>query len=286
MESRAQFTTREIDIRKFDAPIGAEILDVDLDEVDDDLFRSINDALLKHQVLVFRDQSFSEAGQLAISNRWGQIRSHVMKRGTPSERPELLVLTNLDAQGKPKGTHPDPGSAPWHTDGSWTTRPSIISMLYALEIPPTGGDTLFADMYGAYESLALEMKTRIAHLKAFHDLDYARILGGAREHLSDEQLKAAPAVEHPIVQKHPETGRPVIYLGEYGRDILGLQEDEGRALIRDINSHATQDQFVFRHRWRHHDVVVWDNRCTLHRVTDFDFANDRRIMRRSTVTSP
>ena len=285
MESRAD-PGRNPNIRKFDAAIGAEISGIDLGQVDAALFAVIHDALLAHQVLVFRDQIFSEAGQLAISSRWGEIRNHMIRRGTRSERPELLVLTNLGPDGKPKGEHPDPGSAIWHTDGSWTKRPSIISMLYALEIPPSGGDTLFADMYGAYERLPSSLKREIEGRRAFHDLDFARMLGGAREHLSEEQRKSAPPVDHPIVQKHPETGRPVIYLGEYGTHIAGLPEEEGMALVREINALATDESLVFRHRWKHHDVVVWDNRCVLHRVTEFDWSRERRMMRRSTVMAP
>jgi taurine dioxygenase len=285
MEAKTNPGLRPIEIRQFDAPLGAEVLGVDLEKVDDALFAAIHAALLEHQVLVFRGQNLSEDGQLSLSRCWGKIRSHMLKRGTKLERPELLVLTNLDAEGRPKGEHPDPGSAIWHTDGSWTKQPSVISMLYALEIPKSGGDTLFADMYGAYERLPAATKSRIERLSALHDLDYARRLGGALQPMTEEQRKAAPPVEHPIVARHPETNRPVIYLGEYGTHIAGLPHEEGLALIREINAHATGGAHIFRHHWKLHDVVIWDNRCVLHRVTDFDWTNDRRAMRRSTVTA-
>jgi taurine dioxygenase len=266
------------------AVMGAEIRGVDLAApLDDATFAAIRRAFLDHLVLVFRDQAIDEAQHVAFSRRFGTLQEHVLSQYVAAHDPGIIFLTNLDADGRPKGEHPDPGSMVWHTDGSWSAGRTLLTTLYGMELPRAGGDTLFANMYAAHDGLDRAMQARIAGLRAVHDLDYSRRLSGAKVQMTEEQRRAAPPVEHPILRVHPETGRKAIYLGEHASHVAGMPLAEGRALIAAINAHATQAAYVYRHRWSRHDLVMWDNRCVLHSATDFDWLNDRRVMRRTTV---
>jgi taurine dioxygenase len=246
-------------------------------------FSRIRDALLEHQLLVFRDAQVTEEQHVAFSRPFGELQVHVLSQYVSRGNSNLFVLTNLDEHGRPKGEHPDPGSAIWHTDGSWSRRRGVVTTLYGLRLPAAGGDTLFANMYAAYDALPPEMRQRLEGMRAVHDLDYSRRRTGAKQQMSEEQRRAAPPVEHPVIRIHPETGRKAIYLGEHASHIAGMPVEAGRALIEQINAHATHPRFVYRHRWRLHDFLLWDNRCLLHCATDFDWINDVRLMRRTTV---
>ena len=208
---------------------------------------------------------------------------HVLDQYHHSGRPELLWITNLDADGRPKGEHPDPGAAIWHSDGSWSRERGLVTMLHGLQLPARGGDTLYANLYAAYEGLAPDDKARLEDLVAVHDLDYSRRRTSARKQMTEEQKRAAPPVEWPIVRIHPETGRKCLYLGQHASHVKGMAVEEGRALIRRLNAHATQPKYVYRHAWRVHEFVMWDNRALLHSATEFDWSNDVRILRRTTT---
>jgi alpha-ketoglutarate-dependent taurine dioxygenase len=271
-------------VRPIDAVLGAEVLGVDLAQpLDDDLFAALYDAFLRHHLLVFRAQAFSDDQHVAFARRWGRIQRHVLNQYRHEGNPEILILTNLDASGKPKGEHPDPGSAIWHTDGSWAQERGLSTMLYAVAVPKAGGDTLFANMCAAYAGLSADMQARLEGLRAVHNLDYSRQLTGARAQMTEEQKRAAPPVEHDIVRVHPDTGRKCLYLGQHASHIAGLPVEEGRALIATLNAHCTQPQYTFTYRWSVGDAVIWDNRCLLHSATDFDWMTDVRIMRRTTT---
>jgi alpha-ketoglutarate-dependent taurine dioxygenase len=272
------------DLRPLGDGMGAEIRGLDLSKpVDDRLFAEIRMALLAHLVLVFRDQHFTEDAQVAFSRRLGELQVHVLDQYVADRNPAILFLTNLDQDGRPKGEHPDPGSVIWHTDGSWSARRPLVTMLYAMEIPKSGGDTLFANMYAAYDGLPVELKHRLEGMSAVHSLDYSRRLTGAKQQMTEAQKRAAPPVEHPIIRTHPETGRKTIYLGQHASHIAGMPVEEGRALVEQINIHATQVAYRWVQRWSRYDCVLWDNRCVLHCATDFDWLGDRRVMRRTTV---
>ena len=156
-------------------------------------------------------------------------------------------------------------------------------MLYGMVLPKSGGDTLFADMVTAYEGLSTVMKQRLEGLIAIHDLNFSRSQTGAKQQMTEEQKRAAPPVQHSVIRVHPDTGRKAIYLGQHASHIVGMPIDEGRALIREINAHATQPQYLYVHQWRLHDFVMWDNRQVMHKATDFDWINDVRTMRRTTT---
>ncbi len=273
-----------LEIEPLSDVLGAAISGVDLAlPVGEAAFAEIRRAFLRYGVIAFRDQDITEEQQVAFTKRFGEPQVHVLNQYHHASNPAIIILSNLDAQGKPKGEHPDPGSLIWHTDGSWVRQRPLATFLYGLVLPQSGGDTLFANMYAAYDGLAEPVKRRLEGLKAVHNLDYSRQLSRAKQQMTDEQKKLAPPVEHPIIRIHPETGRKAIYLGEHASHILGMPIDEGRALIREINAHATGPDYIYRHRWAPHDLLMWDNRCLLHAATDFDWMRDRRIMRRTTA---
>lgn len=266
--------------------LGAEILGVDLDVVDDELFEQIYTAFVRYKMVVFRDQNLSSAGQVAFARRFGTVQVHVLNQYHLTEFPELYFLSNLDADGNPSGEHPDPGTAYWHTDGSWTKRTTIATMIYSVEAPKVGGQTEFADMAAAYESFDPQEQVRLAQLSAIHNLDFSRKQRQGETPLTEEQKLQVPPVEHPVVRTHPDSGLRCLYLGDHAESIVGMDYDEGRALIEDLNKRSVRPELVYAHSWHPNELVVWDNRSVLHRAAPYDTAHERRVMRRATVLGP
>jgi taurine dioxygenase len=262
----------------------AEVVGVDLSsEVSDAAFGAIHDAFLQFQVLVFRNQELTPTRHVEFARRFGEVQTHVLNRYHHDEHPELFFLSNLDERGEPNGQHPDRGTLYWHTDGSWTKRTTKATLIYSVEVPRAGGETHFADMYRAYESLPEVTKQRIAGLQAVHNLDFSRTRRHGEDPLTEAQRQRAPAIDHPIVRTHPETARKCLFLGDHAERVVGFDYGEGRALIEELTALATRPLLVYRHEWRPRELIVWDNRCVLHRATSFDTARERRVMRRSTV---
>ena len=264
----------------------AEVRGVDLSQdVDHELFAEIHQAFLRYQVLLFRDQELAPGRHVECARRFGAVQKHVLSQYHHPEYPELFFLSNLDEHGQPRGEHPDRGTLHWHTDGSWTRRTAKATLIYSIEIPREGGETHFADMYRAYQSLPPGMKERLEGLRAIHNLDFSRRRRHGEDPLTDEQRRKTPPVDHPVVRTHPETGRKSLFLGDHAESIVGMDYDEGRALIEDMNRLATRQEFDYEHTWKPHELLVWDNRCTLHRATGFDTTREHRVMRRATVLS-
>jgi len=271
-------------IRALDAPLGAEVADIDLAApLSNDAVAILLDALFEYLVLVFPDQQLDDAQHVDFARHWGELQVHVLNQYRHGDRPEIYMVTNLDENGRSRGEHPDPGAAIWHSDGSWSAQRGLVTMLHAQRLPAKGGDTLFANMYAAYEGLSDADKALIEHLKAVHDLAHSRRQTVAREQLTDAQKIAAPPVEWPLVRTHPETGRKCLYLGQHASHIAGMSLGRGRILIQRLNEHATQPQYVYRHVWKPNQFVMWDNRAVLHSATDFDWINDVRVLRRTTT---
>jgi taurine dioxygenase len=263
----------------------AEVSGIDLSKpVNDDCFSHIHGAFLEHSILVFRNQTLSNEQHIAFSRRFGEIEIHTAKHWLLPEFPEILVLSN---RGE-KGTKPIVnGGAYWHSDITYKAKPPLGSLLYALEVPPEGGDTLFADMYAAYETLDGETKARIAPLKAIHRYgDRYQMMASEdkdRPPLSAEQLAEVPDVVHPIVRTHPETQRQALFVNEgFTIGIAGMPERAGKALLDELFRHSSQPAHVYRHRWKAGDLVMWDNRCTMHRATEYDLRY-ARAMHRTTI---
>ena len=200
-----------------------------------------------------------------------------------NQHPELYFLSNLDADGKPSGKHPDRGTMVWHTDGSWRRVTGQATMLYAEQIPSRGGGTQFADMYSAYEALAPEERARLGRMRAVHSLDFSRNRRHGEDPMTEAQRAAVPPVDHPIVRTHPETGRKCIFLGDHAESIVGMGYDEGRDFIEALNQRVVGLARRYEHRWRPRDFMVWDNRCLMHKAEGYDTALEPRVVRRCTV---
>ncbi|HSS06863.1 MAG TPA: TauD/TfdA family dioxygenase [Rhodanobacteraceae bacterium] len=271
-------------VRKLTPKLGAELSGIRLaDHMPDKLFRAIYDAFLRYQVLLFPAQDVPPGRQVAFARNFGEVQIHVMSQYHADGHPELYRLSNLDEHGNPNGKHPDKGTLAWHTDGSWQRVTGQATIIYGEVMPETGGETHFCDMYGAYERLSSTWKARIANLRAVHNLDFSRTRRHGEDLMTEEQKRAKPPVDHPIVRTHPETGRRCIYLGDHAEYIVGMPYDEGRALIEELNAMAVHGDLTYEHHWTAGELLVWDNRCVMHRATPYDPATQRRVIRRCTV---
>jgi alpha-ketoglutarate-dependent taurine dioxygenase len=232
--------------------------------------QQIGSAFLADHVVVFPDQALSREQQFAFAAEFGEVEAHGGHRGETKRYATAHVMTNLGADGKPTIRLSPAANYHWHTDKPYHPAPPMLTMLYAVEVPPYGGDTEFANMAQAYAALPPPLRCRIDGLRVAFAPAFAPAGGGA--------------VDHPLVRTHPETGRKSLYLGNHATHIVGLPEAEGRALLAELLAHATERRFVYTHRWRRGDLVMWDNRCLLHRVVaDDGLANYPRIMHRSVV---
>jgi len=264
--------------------LGAEVSGLELSlELDDAKFRALYQAFLRYQVLLFPPQELPPGNQVAFARRFGEVQVHVMNQYHADDYPELYRLSNLDRNGNPSGHHPDRGTLAWHTDGSWQRVTGQATIIYGEVMPKSGGETHFCDMYGAYERLSPSWKKRIVGLRAVHNLDFSRNRRHGEDPLTAAQRLAKPPVDHPIVRTHPETGRKCLFLGDHAEYIQGMPYDEGRALIEELNAHAVHADLTYKHRWMARELLVWDNRCVMHRATAYDAANEGRVIRRCTV---
>lgn len=256
--------------RRFEAPLGAEMAGLDLSRpIGEETFARVRRAFLDSDgVLVIRGQRISPADQIAFSRRFGPLMIHVLRQYLLPGHPEILIVSNVVENGRPVGLG-DAGRY-WHSDLSYAAEPSLASLLYALELPEGEGDTSFANMYAAYEALPAQLKQRLAGLRAVHSYrnSYDRLTqrGSAfRPPLSETQQAEVSEVEHPVVRTHPETGRKALFVNEgFTTRVLGLPETESETLLKQLFAHATQARFIYRHRWRTGDLVMWDNRCAIH----------------------
>lgn len=261
-------------IQRTSCSIGAVVTGLDLRHpIADGDMEALKDAFWRYSVLIFPEQDLAEATLVAFSSRWGELEKHVLDQWLLNEWPQVYILGNVPRQeGKPVGG--DKVARVWHTDLSFTSKPAMATLLYAVEVPERDGNTEFADMHAAYEALPSALKEPLDGRMAVHDL--------RRTHsLTEEQDRAAPAVEHPVFRTHPVTGKKAIYLGAHVTHIAG-RNDEGRRLVDEVSDFATQPQFVYSHRWRPGDLVIWDNAAVMHRGTAYD-ERERRLMLRTTV---
>jgi taurine dioxygenase len=264
--------------------LGARVSGLELARgVAPDDFAALYQAFLRHQVLVLDPQDLPPASQVAFGRQFGTVQVHVMSMYHADGHPELFRLSNLDAEGKPNGKHPDKGTLAWHSDGSWQRITGQATIIYGEIVADDGGETHFCDMYAAYDLLDDAWKKRIAKLRAVHNLDFSRTRRHGRDLLTEAEKCAVPPVDHPVVRVHPETKRPCLYLGDHAESIVGMNYGEGRALIEQLNAMAIRPEHCYQHHWVPQELIVWDNRCLLHRATTYDPAKDRRVVRRCTV---
>jgi len=281
IESR--HVTSDFTIVPFDAPVGAEIIGLNLSRpLDSEDFRRIHRAHLDHHVLVFRDQRITPAQQVEFSRRFGKLQIHVLHQFQLPDHPEVLIVSNIKESGKPIGLG-DAGHF-WHSDLSYKELPSLGSLLHAQELPAEGGDTLFSNMHLAWDTLAPELKRAVEGLKAEHSYlaKYAELQSRSpwRPNLTEEQIAQVKPVAHPVVRTHPETGRKALFVSEhFTTRIVGLPEDESRELLDQLFAHSVKPEHIYRHRWQPHDLVFWDNRSLLHLATPFPQEQRRKLCR-------
>lgn len=277
-----------ITVHPVSGSLGAEIGGVDLSKpLDDETVRTIEDAWMEHLVLLIRDQSIDDAQLVAFSGRFGvlhgaPIGSDPGGKVSTDEYDEITVISNVVEDGRPIGGLGNLESD-WHTDMSSYDEPPAASILYSLEIPPAGGDTSFCNMYRAYETLPDEIKARVRGLKAIHDATLTSA-GGLRhgfEPVTD--VTKTPGAQHPILRTHPVTGRTALFLGRRTNAYIpGLSVDESEALLDSLWANATKPENAWTHTWKVGDLLMWDNRCAMHRRDEFD-DSARRIMHRTQI---
>jgi len=282
-DSAAQATEAMPVVTPFDSALGAEISNIDLSKpLSDAQFAVVEDAFLKHLVLVFRGQPITDEQQLAFASRFGELEGHINTPTRHKKFDKVQVFSNVKEDGTTLGRHPELGTLVWHTDKSYVAEPSLTTVLRSPEIASEGGDTLFANAQAAYDALDPATRQRIDGLKAVHSWKRSREKVGEAPATAD-QIAAAPPVEHPIARTHPITGRKCIYVGSHTSHVSGMDHDEGVKLLADLEAHATQDKFIYRHKWQVNDVIMWDNRGTMHCVTPYDAAKEKRAIHRVVV---
>lgn len=276
-------------IRPLAPALGAEVSGIALDgAIDAATIAELKAAWNDHLVLRFRGQALSDPELLVFSRLLGPLDPPGPNPyGKPflAEFPEINVISNVKVGGAPIGNLGD-GEAVWHCDMTYVEAPPRAAMLHALEIPERGGDTYWSNMYLAHETLPEALKERIAGLRAVHDATYnsAGMMRKGMKELSDP--RDAPGARHPLVIRHPDTGRAALFLGRRRNStIVGMDLAESDALLDTLWAHATKPEFTFRQVWQRHDLVLWDNRCTLHRRDAFD-PEARRVMHRTQIKGP
>jgi taurine dioxygenase len=254
--------------------LGAQIHGIDAAAIDDAGFERVRAAWLEHLVLLFRNQRLDDRALVEFTSRFGELEEAPLFGGRRyvEEHPEVMIISNVAVDGREIGSLGN-AEAFWHTDLNFVEEPPAASCLFAHEVPPTGGDTGFANMYAAFEALPQDVAARIAGRRIRHDARF-NSAGYLRE-------VRVPDTLHPIVRRHPETLRNALYLGRRAHArIEDMAVDESDALLDTLWAHATSDAFTWHHQWRAGDLLIWDNRCTLHRRDSFD-ASQRRVMHRT-----
>jgi taurine dioxygenase len=285
MSDHDQRTGGHLDVRASGGGLGAEVRDIDLRTLDDAAFAELHTAWLQNLVLLVRSQHLAPADLIAFSRRLGALdHAPVQETGQRfvGNMPELYVVSNVVENGAPIGSLGN-GEAVWHTDMSYIEQPPKASALYALEVPPTGGNTSFVNMYAVYDSLPETLKRRIAGRRVKHDGTY-NSGGYVRQGVvPSDDPREAPGALHPLVYTHPETGRPALYLGRRRNAYVeGLELAESEALLDALWGYVDQAALTWTNVWQVGDLVLWDNRCTMHRRDPFD-PDTRRVMHRTQI---
>lgn len=288
-------------MQSLDGPFGMEVIGVKLAKaLTDETRLALNKALVEHQVLLFRKQRLGDEQIREIASWFGDVRV-LPGAYTTGEKgvPGVRHITNLGPSGRPTGSHPDPFSREWHADGAWMQTPARATLLYALEVPELGGSTQFADMYGGLEAFDESERRRLETLEVIHDVTLARVFrygravsigrrSGARRRLRIwlrllSSLLPGRSTVHPVIRMHPESGRPAIVLGCDAWRIRGMGWRRGMREVSELTKRSIRPERVLTHHWQPGDLLVWDNRSLLHRVTDYDFKGVARVMRQVVI---
>ncbi|MGX9732994.1 TauD/TfdA dioxygenase family protein [Janthinobacterium aestuarii] len=279
-------STSHFRIETFDAPLGAQVLGLDLAQpLSQGDFQRLHHAHLDHHVLVFRDQRITPQQQVDFSRRFGPLQIHVLRQFQLPTQPEVLIISNIVENGQPIGLG-DAGHF-WHSDLSYKEVPSLGSMLHAQELPDEGGDTVFANMHLAWESLPAALRHAVRGARAEHSYlsqyEELRRRNPWRPVLTQAQIDEVKPVTHPVVRVHPETGRRALFVSEhFTTRIVGLPDDESRALLDELFAHSVRPEHLYVHRWQPYDLVFWDNRSLMHLATGCP-PEQRRKLYRTTI---
>ena len=268
---------------------GAQVIDIDLARgFSDEEIRELHAVWMEHPLLVFRRQAISDAQQIAFARRFGELEIHPAKEHRSSKHPEIYRVSNVDEAGKLLPPASDGAkymslTRLWHSDSSFREVPSNGSILHGLEVVKGAGQTLFCNLTEVYAALDESMKRRIHALRVVHSHEHilSFVDGLKQEGGKYEEL---PPVTHPLVRRHPVTGRPSLFISPHTMErVVGMDEREGRALLEELTAFAIQERFVYRHEWEQDDVIMWDNRCLMHAVMPYDANRVRRVMHRTTI---
>lgn len=276
-----------VSVRRLSTGCAAEVTGIDVRRsLDGATVEQIQSALGEHGVLLFRDCDITPEQHIAFSRHFGALEAHVIGDFALPGHPEVFVVSNVLEGDRPKGAVY--AGQYWHSDLSYMKKPSLGSLLLCREIPELGGDTMFANMYSAYETLSDPLKNFIGKMKAVHDYSHAYDTYfaklKARPPLTPEQRAKTPPVEHPMVRTHPVTKRKVLYVNPgFTTGMAGMPDEESEPILDFLFRHSTRPEFAYRHKWRVGDLIFWDNRCTMHyALADYDFSV-RRHMHRTTI---
>ena len=275
-----------MDIRPTGATLAAIVHDVDVRTLNAAAFAALEAAWHEHAVLIFPAQHLDDEAQIAFSRRFGKLE-RLQTVAVEGANPEIFMASNVDSAGRidPVGSSRylhNKGNRIWHSDSSFKSNPAKASLLRADAVPSTGGETEFADMRAAYEALDEQRRCWLAAKVAVHSFRYSQGQVGGLDIMSEAELDAIPPVEHPLVVTHPASGRKSLFIGRHASHIVGEDVEEGRALLRALCTEACRNERVYRHSWQVGDVVIWDNRCVLHRGLSYP-VDEARIMCRTTV---
>jgi len=268
-----------VQTRPLNDAIGMEIIGVDLrEDLPQSAFEAIRDAWRAHCIILLRGQTLDEEAQVRFARRFGELGKVLHAHEGRTSLPGVMYISNIRENGKLIGALPD-GEMYFHSDQCYIESPSVGTMLYAMEVPSKGGDTIFANMFAAYDALPDALKEKIEGRVALNVYDYqnaATVRGSALR-------EGVPSFAHPMVKIHPFTGRKALYFNRLmTHHIVGMDSQESEALLAQLFDHQEQDRFLYRHVWTPGDLVMWDNRSALHARSDFD-ASERRLMRRTVV---
>jgi taurine dioxygenase len=276
-----------LSIRPLSRACGAEVGGIDLTRpLEPQAVQQLHRSLGEHGILLFRGAALTPQQHIAFSRQFGPLETHVVGEFNLPEHPEVFVVSNVREEGKLKGAVY--AGQYWHSDLSYMEKPSLGSLLLCREMPETGGDTMWANMVLAYDTLSDPMKKFLSTLKGIHDYSHAYDTYFAhlkeRPPLTPEQRAKTPPVEQPMIRTHPVTGRKALYVNPgFTKGIAGMPKEESQPILEMLFAHSTRPEFVYRHKWKVDDLVFWDNRCTMHyALADYDFSV-RRHMHRTTI---
>jgi alpha-ketoglutarate-dependent taurine dioxygenase len=288
MSAQIETATSRFEVRKLHPALGAEVRGVDMHQpLDAEAFRELHDIWMEHLVLVFPGQHVTDPEHVAFTRYFGEPEIFHQKIIRSERTKEIFRVANVDEDNNlMPPDHPVAQQVAlaqfWHTDSSYRQIPCTGALLHGVEVSRTGGETQFTNMYLVYDALPDALKRRIKGRKAQHNFGNMHTLAPLKP-LTEEEKAAMPPIWQPMVRKHPVTGRKSLYISPiYNDAIEGMTQDEGRRLIAELTEIAADPRFVYAHRWETDDVLMWDNRCTMHQVTPFD-PRERRVMHRTTI---